>query len=300
MMNRRLAVCLFLFPLLAFAAAPAGQQINWQPGDLDAAVRMAKEQHKLIYVFVEGDECPPCDAFKKSHLTDPAYVDFVNNIYVPIRVNESTPPGKTFLNSYGLKHSAVPRFYVMSPEGKGLSMSVGIVMAPPMGAADVLTMAAGRELPVDKARAAALAGRLRAHAASQKATGALHPDNPLRYIGVAVLEAQAWALAGRLDEAEKAFGPNWANELVDQEIRNWYINFWLAWRRNLPGALSAAKAFRAANPDDPNGALLMAKTLAANGDYAGAVQQGTEVLRADPSNQAVTKAMLEWRKRAGM
>lgn len=280
-----------LILLMSCVVATAGE-INWQPHDFEAATRKAQNEGKLIYVFVEGDNCPPCDAFKKSHLLDPAFIDFINTLFVPIRAHESDPAGRQFLEELRLIHPAVPRFYVLSPAGHGVSMSIGMVMAPPMGGADMLKLAAGRELPVNKEAAAALAARLRAHAASQR--GFPNAEYALRPIGLAALEAQTWALAGRLDEAEKAFGREWATQLADQEVREWYIDFWLAWRRNLLGALDAANEFRNANPNDPMGDWLLARAYAADGNYSQAVSLGEGVL-AQNGAEVVRKAVEEWR-----
>ena len=281
--------------LVIYASAIFSAEVDWQPLDFPAAMRKAEAERKLIYILVEGDDCPPCDAFMTSHLADPAFIDFINTIYVPLRAHESDANGKEFLESLRLIHAAVPRFYALSHDGRGVSMSIGMVAAPPMGAAEVLKLALGRELRVDKERAADLAGRIRSHAASQRAAGNSYPDNPLRYLGLAILESQAWALAGRLDEAEKAFGAPWANQLADQEIHRWYISFWLSWHRNLPGTLEAARAFRRTSPDDPTGHLLMGVTLAANGRFAEAVKEGETYLSFDPGNSWMTEEVKKWK-----
>jgi hypothetical protein len=259
---------------------------------LEAVRRQAREEGKLIYVFVEGDNCPPCDRFKETHLGDPAYADFVNTLYVPVRVHEDDPAGQSFLDRLRLRHGAVPRFYVLTAEGAGLSMAVGMPAAPPMGAAEALGMAQGKELPVARAAAAALAGRLRAHAAARPG------EAPLRRLGLAILEAQAWALALRLDEAEKAFGPDWAGRLSDPEIQRWYVEFWLAWRRNLPAALSEALAWRAADPENPAAALSLGKALAANSRFREAAQAGDAYLSLAPADPAgAAREIDSWRRR---
>lgn len=290
-MRRNKVVPMVVMLLLGCAAAVAGE-INWQPQDFAAAAAKAQAEGKLVYVFVEGDNCPPCDAFKQSHLPDPAFIDYINTLFVPIRAHESDPAGRGFLESLRLTHPAVPRFYVLSPAGHGVSMSIGMVMAPPMGGADMLKLAAGRDLGVNKEAAAALGARLRAHAASQR--GLPNAEYPLRPLGLAALEAQAWALAGRLDEAEKAFGREWATQLVDQDVRQWYIDFWLAWRRNLQGALDAANEYRNTVAGDPMGDWLLARAYAANGNYSQAVSLGEGVLAQNDSDM-VRKAVEEWR-----
>lgn len=292
-------IALFVGTLCLFVAASAAE-VAWQPLDIQAAMRKAADEGKLIYVFVEGDNCPPCDAFKASHLTDPAFVDFVNTVYVPLRAHNGDAAGRAFLESLKLMHPAVPRFYVLGPDGRGVSMAIGMVSAPPMGALDAMKLSFGRELPVNRDAAAALAGRLRTHAAGQRASGAIHADNPLRYIGLAVLEAGAWALAGRLDEAERAWGAEWADQLVDQEIRGLYVNFWTRWGRNLPGALRAAQQFREASPTDPAGSFYLGTALAANGRYAEAVREGEAFLAANPGNAMMEQMVGRWRQQGNL
>lgn len=280
--------------LLVAVVPVGGAEVQWHPADIQAAMTAARAEGKLIYVFVEGNHCPPCDAFKTTHLADPAFIDFVNAVFVPIRVHQQDPEGERFLNSLKLNHPAVPRYYVMSADGRGLSMYIGMVPAAPMNPASALAMAHGRDLGVRPENAAATAARLRAHLAAQRAAGAVYPDNPNRLLGVAILEAEAWALAGRLDEAERALGPAAVPELYDQELRAWYAEFWLAWGRNLPGALAAAEAFVNANPDDPAGWWLRARALAANGRFADAVQVGRRLAAAEPENARVRQALEQW------
>ncbi|MDR0362945.1 MAG: hypothetical protein LBJ46_09745 [Planctomycetota bacterium] len=280
------------------AAGSIAAEIQWANLDFAAAGAQARAEGKLVHIFVEGDHCPPCDAFKRSHLADPAYIDYVSTLFVNIRVHESDPAGQAFLASMNLAHSAVPRFYVLSPEGSGVSMSIGMVAAPPMEGADVLSMASGKDLPIKREAAASLAMRLRAHAARERAAGAIHPDNPLRHIGLAALEAQAWALAGRPDEAENAFGGAWATQLVDQDVRNWYVNFWVGWRRNLDGALSAANEYRQLSPEDPNGWWLMGTTLATLERYGEAADFGERLAVANPQNARLAELVRQWRSQA--
>lgn len=294
--------------LLSPAASIAAAEVQWQPLDFGAAGAKAAAESKLIYVFIEGDNCPPCDEFKKTHVPDPAFIDFVNTFYVPIKVHEGNPEGDAFISMLHMRtESVVPRFYVFSPDGRGLSTYVGLVvvspegkdMAPPMGAAYVLKNVMGKDLPIDKAAAAATAGRLTQSARSLLATKGTQANQPARYLGVAVLATTAWALAGRLDEAERVLGAPWAEHLLYQEIREWYIEFWLAWGRNLPGALTAAKAYHAVDAADQNGIYMLAKALAANGDFAGAAREGEKLVVQNPDNQFLLDLVGGWRRQAG-
>lgn len=271
-------------------------EVNWQPHDFQAASARAGREGKLIYIFVEGDNCPPCDSFKFSHLADPVFVDFINSLFVPVRVHEGRPEGSAFLQSLRLVHGAVPRFYVLSPEGRGVSMSIGTVNAAPSGAVDMLKMAVGKALPVNPGAAQGVAGRVRAYAAAQRAAGALYDDGTGRDAAVAAVEAWAWALAGRLDEAERAWGREWADRMQDQELRYAYVNFWCKWKRNPEGALAAAQSYhRDAGPSDPSGPYILAVALAANGRYEEAIRLGENLMNAYPDNTAIVNEVEMWR-----
>lgn len=298
-MNLRIVFTAVLAAAACAAPACRGGEIAWRESlDFAAAAAEAERDGKLIHIFVEGDNCPPCDSFKRTHLSDPAYADYVSTLFVNLRAHEGVPADRAFLESLNLTHSAVPRFYVLTPRGAGVSMALGMVAVPPMEGVEVLAMAAGKELPVDREAAAALASRLRNYAASFRAAGTAHPDNPLRPVGVAALEAQAWALAGRLDEAMRAFGSEWVPYLGGQEVRNWYSGFWVAWRSNLPGALAAAEMYHGADPDDPNGWWLMGRALAANGRFAEAARHGGRLAAENPGNARLIELVEDWRRSA--
>lgn len=218
------------FALCFSVVAAAAMDVAWQPRDIAAAMAKAGAEGKLIYVFVEGDNCPPCDSFKFSHLNDPVFVDFVNTLFVPLRLHEGNPEDRRLLEMLRLTHGAVPRFYTLTAEGRGVSMSIGMVPVAPMGAVEVLAMATGVPLPVRRDAAAALAGRIRAYAARERAAGRLYPDGTDRDVAIAAIEAWAWALAGRLDEASAAWGPQWEARLAgNYALRQYYTTFWEKW-----------------------------------------------------------------------
>lgn len=283
---------------LALCPVISAMEVQWFPPDFKAAMARAQQEGKLIYVFVEGDNCPPCESFKYSHLTDPVFEDFVNTLFVPIRCHEGNPKDRAFLESLRLVHGAVPRFYVIAPDGRGISYSIGMVTAPPMGPAETLRNAAGRELPVNRNASAQLAQRIRNYASNQRQAGALYIDGSNRHLGIAILEAWAWALAGRLDEAEHSWGQAWANQLQDQEIRFMYVMFWTRWNRNAQGALQAAQDYQATAPGDPSAGYLMGMALAANGRYDEALRLGEELLQANPGNPHIEREVESWRDRA--
>lgn len=293
--------CLFLAAvLLCLPAAPA-LDVNWQPQDFQAAAAKAQHEGKLVYIFVEGSNCPPCDSFKLSHLNDPVFADFINSLFVPIRVHEGRPEGRAFLQSLRLVHGAVPRFYVLSPEGRGVSMSIGAANASPAGAVDMMKMATGQTLPINSEAAAQVALRIRQFAANQRASGALYPDGTGRDAAIAAVEAWAWAWAGRLDEAERAWGREWAGRMEDQELRYAYVNFWAKWNRNAQGALEAAQRYQqSVSPSDPSGPYIMGMALAANGRYEEAIRLGESLMSAYPDNTAIQKEVDRWRNMAGV
>ena len=286
---------------LSLSVAVGAVEVNWQAKDFQAASAKALQEGKLIYIFVEGSNCPPCESFKFSHLKDPVFADFINSLFVPIRVHEGQADGSAFLQSLRLVHGAVPRFYVLSPEGRGVSMSIGAVNAAPAGAIDMMKMATGHSLPVNRAAAESVAQRIRAYAAGQRASGTLYADGTDRNAAIAAVEAWAWAMAGRLDEAQRAWGRDWAEMMQDQELRYAYVNFWAKWKRNPDGALIAARLYQGSvSPADPSGPYLMGMALAANGRYEEAVRIGEDLLNRYPENTAIQREVDEWRNAAGM
>ncbi len=238
-MRRHAPTSFLLLALLVAAALPArALDVQWQPPDIQAAMAKARAEQKLLYIFVEGDNCPPCDSFKFSHLSDPVFADFVNTLFVPLRMHEGNPQHRAILEALRLTHGAVPRFYVLTAEGRGVSMSIGTVPAAPMGAVEVLHMAAGHALPVNRAAAAQLAARIRAYAAGERAAGRLYPDGSNRHVGIAAVEACAWALAGRLDEADRAWGRQWAEELAAApDLFRAHADFWSKWTPAASGGI---------------------------------------------------------------
>lgn len=222
-----LLALIFALALTAFSRA---LDVQWQPHDIRAAMAKAQREGKLIYIFVEGDNCPPCDSFKFSHLNDPVYADFVNTLFVPLRLHDGKEEDRVLLNALRLTHGVVPRFYTLTAEGRGVSMSIGTAPAAPMGAVEVLRMAAGNPLPVNRGAALALAGRIRAYANAERAAGLLYADGSNRDFAIAAVEAWAWALGGRLDEAARAWGPQWAPRLVDEPgLLEEHTEFWTKW-----------------------------------------------------------------------
>ncbi len=228
----RLRILLLLTAItVPFLPAPApALDIQWQPHDMPAAMAKAQRERKLLYIFVEGDNCPPCDSFKFSHLNDPVFADFVNTLFVPLMLHDAKPEDRAILSALRLTHGAVPRFYTLTPEGRGVSMSIGSVPAAPMGAIEVLRMATGHPLPVDPAAAAQLAARIRAYANIERTNGRLYPDGTHRDVAIAAVEAWAWALSGRLDEAAAAWGSQWIPRLATPDLLQAHTDFWEKWR----------------------------------------------------------------------
>lgn len=226
-----LAAAFALFCAVAVPAASArSAEVQWHSHDIPAAMAKARREQKLLYIFVEGDNCPPCDSFKFTHLTDPVFVDFINTLFVPLRMHDANPQDRQILEALRLTHGAVPRFYALTAEGRGVSMSIGMVPAAPLGAIEVLAMATGSPLPIDRNAAAALASRIRAYANTERAAGRLYPDGTNRHIAIAAIEAWAWALAGRLDEAAKAWGSQWLPELQNNPpLLQYHQTFWQKW-----------------------------------------------------------------------
>jgi len=98
--------------LLFFTSSLMASQITWLH-DYDAALKLAKQQHKDIYIFIGADECRFCDLLKKKALSKKAVIDRLNEEYVSVYLSRDQHEIPANFETQG-----VPRHYFLTSDGK--------------------------------------------------------------------------------------------------------------------------------------------------------------------------------------
>ena len=104
-MKKILLSVLFMSSLLA-------SEINWIH-NYDDALKIAKQQHKDIYIFIGADECRFCVLFKKKALSKQSVIDRLNEEYVSVYLSRDQHIIPSNFETQG-----VPRHYFVTSEGK--------------------------------------------------------------------------------------------------------------------------------------------------------------------------------------
>ena len=96
-----------------------GAEIDW-PNDYNQALKDAKKEHKLVYVFITSDTCKWCRKFESTTLQDKAIQKRLYKEFVTVHLSRDrhTVP-KQF------QTAPVPRHYFTDTNGKILYSSLG-------------------------------------------------------------------------------------------------------------------------------------------------------------------------------
>ena len=105
--------------ILLLAVSLFGANLDWS-SDYKAALKEAKKEHKLVYIFITSDNCQWCRKFEETTLQDKdiqkrLYSEFVT---VHISRDRDTVPK-------GFETAPVPRHYFTDSDGKILYSSLG-------------------------------------------------------------------------------------------------------------------------------------------------------------------------------
>ncbi|NPA65910.1 MAG: thioredoxin family protein [Epsilonproteobacteria bacterium] len=74
---------LFLFMALAISAIAT--ELHWYD-DYDAALREAKKEHKLVYIFISSSQCGWCHKFEKTTLQDKGVQDRLKKDFITVHL----------------------------------------------------------------------------------------------------------------------------------------------------------------------------------------------------------------------
>jgi thioredoxin-related protein len=108
-MLKKIPFFILLFTIFSHLYAIELDWIN----DYAKALKIAKKEHKDVYVFVGADECRFCDRFKKTTLQDKQLIKDLKKDYVPVYLSRDRHkiPAK-------FKTKGVPRHYFVTSDNK--------------------------------------------------------------------------------------------------------------------------------------------------------------------------------------
>ena len=95
---------------------------------LDEALKLAKKENKLIFVNCFEDWAMPCHGMNKYVFSDQKFADWMDEHFVNLFMDMSTPEGKTFRDRYQIKFMA--HYVVLDAEGNLVHRIVGGARLP--------------------------------------------------------------------------------------------------------------------------------------------------------------------------
>ena len=87
-------------------------ELNWEH-NFQNALKTAKKEKKLVYLFIGADRCKHCDRFKKQTLSNKTLIEAMKKEYVLLYMSRDQHEIPEGFERYG-----VPMHYFLTPEGK--------------------------------------------------------------------------------------------------------------------------------------------------------------------------------------
>lgn len=91
--------------------------------DMDAIIRMAKEQDKLIFMDFYADWCLPCRIMDDEVFSDPEIQEYLNEHYISVKVEADKGEGYMLATRYLVE--GYPTLLFLDNEGKELTRKLG-------------------------------------------------------------------------------------------------------------------------------------------------------------------------------
>jgi len=109
----------YLLSLLFLSVNLMAIELHWHD-DYNAALREAKKEHKLVYIFISSSQCGWCQKFEKTTLQDEVVKKRLSKEFITLHlIRDFDEVPKKF------KTSPVPRHYFTDANGNILYNSLG-------------------------------------------------------------------------------------------------------------------------------------------------------------------------------
>ena len=127
-MKKNTIKCIPLYLVIIFTAlglfaslASAGDKINWY--SYEKGMKKANDEVKKIYINFHADWCYYCKVMKKTTFKDPAVISYLNENFVPIRID--TEKEKKLAREY--KVQGLPANWFLEADGAKIGMKPGLL-----------------------------------------------------------------------------------------------------------------------------------------------------------------------------
>ncbi len=105
----------FLVLISLLASLPAFADISFLEGDLSVAKERASREGKLIFLDFWASYCTPCRVMEEYTFTHPSVSDYVNENYIPVKVDIQSFDGFDLKNQFDVR--LLPTIIVLNSKG---------------------------------------------------------------------------------------------------------------------------------------------------------------------------------------
>ena len=106
----------YIVGLVLFAITLFGEEIKWA-NSWNEALKLAREEQKLIMLVVSQPHCGACQFFKDITLEDDEVISEVNRYYIPITLDIDEVPNNLYV-------TATPTIRFFTPQGKKIRYKI--------------------------------------------------------------------------------------------------------------------------------------------------------------------------------
>jgi thiol-disulfide isomerase/thioredoxin len=106
---------LLFFVFINLLALPAFADISFLEGDLSVAKEKASREGKLIFLDFWASYCTPCKIMEEYTFTHPSVSDYVNDNYIPVKVDIQSFDGFDLKNQFDVR--LLPTIIVLNSKG---------------------------------------------------------------------------------------------------------------------------------------------------------------------------------------
>ncbi len=118
-----LTLCCLAAWLLGGAAPEAAAQVRFEQVSTDSLHQLALQQHKLVFIDLYADWCPPCRRMEREVFADRTVAEFMQRHFVAAKYNVDQSTGRALMRRYG--RGSIPLYLVFDTSGRLLGRIEG-------------------------------------------------------------------------------------------------------------------------------------------------------------------------------